>query len=93
MARALDALGQVEAALQTAEAALARDPDNFPSRLHSATLLARLGRGEEGGKAVEEVLRLVPYFDRRRARDWLVSQDDAFVSEYIEGLRLAGLPE
>jgi tetratricopeptide (TPR) repeat protein len=93
MARALDALGQVDAALQTAEAAMARDPDNFPSRLHSATLLARLGRAEAAGEAVAEVLRLVPYFDLRRARDWLMSQDDAFVSEYIEGLRLAGLPE
>ncbi|MCH8154398.1 MAG: tetratricopeptide repeat protein, partial [Proteobacteria bacterium] len=93
MARALDALGEGDAALQTAEAALARDPDNFPSRLHSATLLARLGRGEAAGKAVAEVLRLVPYFDLGRARDWLVSQDEAFVSEYIEGLRLAGLPE
>ncbi len=43
--------------------------------------------------SVAEVLRLVPYFNLRRARDWLMSQDDAFVSEYIEGLRLAGLPE
>ncbi len=51
------------------------------------------GRGEAAGKAVAEVLRLVPYFDLGRARDWLVSQDEAFVSAYIEGLRLAGLPE
>jgi tetratricopeptide (TPR) repeat protein len=93
MARTLDMMGQSEAALEAVEAALARDPDNFPARLQAATLLARCGQTDAARDAVSEVLRLVPYFTLDRVRDWLLNRDEDFVATYIDGLRKAGLPE
>jgi TolB-like protein/Tfp pilus assembly protein PilF len=93
MARTLDMMGQSDAALDALEAALARDPDNFPARLQAVTLLARSGKTDAARDAVSEVLRLVPYFSLGRVRDWLLNRDEDFVATFIDGLRQAGLPE
>ncbi|MDH3737988.1 MAG: tetratricopeptide repeat protein, partial [Alphaproteobacteria bacterium] len=93
MARTLDALGQPDQAREAVEATLARDPDNFPARLHAASLLARAGQDDAARAAVSEVLRLVPFFTLDRAGDWLLNRDEDFVAAYVGGLRKAGLPE
>ncbi len=93
MARAHDAAGEPDKAAELAMQALAREPSNFPSLLHLASLHARAGRDAEAREAAASVLRLVPNFTVGLTRKWLQTRDETFAAAYAEGLRQAGLPD
>ncbi len=93
MARALDACGQPERAVEVARSALELRPENFPSQLNLASLLGRAGQSEEAARYVAGVLRRAPNFNLRQAQLWLSTRDRPFEAGYLDGLRKAGLPE
>lgn len=92
MARARDAMGEPEKAIELAERVLARDPDNFPALLHLASLYARAGRDPEAREAAASVLRRTPGFKVGFTAKWLMTRDEAFAATFAEGLTKAGLP-
>ena len=58
--------------------------------------LALLGRLEEAGAATQAGLALDPNFTVRRFRSGATSNNPTFLAQrerYIEGMRLAGVPE
>jgi tetratricopeptide (TPR) repeat protein len=57
-------------------------------------VLGRLGRLDEAAAAREELLRRRPEFSCAFAQDeFFYVRDDALVTRFVEGLRLAGVPE
>jgi len=93
MARAHDAMGEPEKAIELAGQAIAREPNNFPALLHLASLYARAGRDEDARESATSVRRLVPNFTVALAGKWLKTRDETFAAAFAEGLRKAGLPE
>lgn len=93
LARALDAVGRQDDAMEQLRLALAREPDNFPSHLQIASLAARRGDHDASKASAAFVLRAVPDFNLKIARTWLVTKPGTFVDSFIDGLRLAGIPE
>ena len=93
LARALDAVGRQDEAMEQLRRALSREPDNFPSHLVIASLAARMGNEAASRESAAFVLRAVPDFNLKIARPWLVTKAGAYVDSFIEGLRLAGIPE
>lgn len=61
-------------------------------RLLAATY-AQLGRLEDARRAAAELLKLNPDFSIERYSSRAPYRDKALVARYVEGLRLAGLPE
>ncbi|WDZ79711.1 adenylate/guanylate cyclase domain-containing protein (plasmid) [Ensifer adhaerens] len=61
-------------------------------RLLAATY-AQLGRLEEARRAADELLKLNPEFSIERYGSRAPYRDEALLARYVEGLRLAGLPE
>jgi len=93
MARAHDAAGDPEKAIELAEESLAREHNNFPALLHLTSLYARAGRDAEARDAATDVLRLAPNFTVALAGKWLQTRDETFAAIFAEGLRKAGLPK
>jgi tetratricopeptide (TPR) repeat protein len=93
LARALEAVGRFDDAMAQLRLALKREPDNFPAHLQIASLAARMGDHETSKVAASFVMRTVPDFNLKTARPWLVTKPGAFVDDFIDGLRLAGIPE
>ena len=93
LARSLDAVGRFDEAIVQLRRALSREPDNFPAHLQIASLAARMGDHETSEASSSFVLRTVPGFNLAAARPWLVTKPGPFVDNFIEGLRLAGIPE
>jgi hypothetical protein len=59
-----------------------------------ASLLAIGGRNQEARRAIDTLLERHPGYSTETARsDFFFCSDQALVQRYIEGLRLAGLPE
>lgn len=81
-----------QAALAPLEEATRRNPNFVPPRLKLAATYARLDRSAEAERTIVEILRIKP--DYRVAlevdRPFHNPQD---LEHYLEGLRLAGLPE
>jgi adenylate cyclase len=61
-------------------------------RLLAATY-AQLGRLEEARRAASELLKINPDFSIERYTSRAPYQDKALLAKYVEGLRLAGLPD
>lgn len=83
-------------ALSFLEAAVARRPGFTRPRRALAATLARLGRREEAACALTPVLRAEPgaSLERERAHHTrLRGTDSPAVEHWLDGLRLAGLPE
>jgi len=93
IARAHDALGDRDAVYDTLDRVLKQQPDNFPCRLHSASLLGRDGRLVEAREAIREVLRLVPGFNLGQVDRWLLTPMPDYLSKFKGGLHAAGLPK
>ena len=81
-----------EAALAPLQEATRRHPKFVPPRLKLAATYARLERTQEAEESVAEILKIKP--------DYCVAleidrpfRDPADLEHYLEGLRLAGLPE
>jgi TolB-like protein len=87
-------LGDLEAA-----ASLARQAVRVPNAKHwpfavQAAALGLLGREAEARRAVAELLARHPNYTTETARsDFFFCRDTARVDRFVEGLRLAGVPE
>ena len=92
-ARALDAAGNQEDALDTVREGLARQPNNFPCLLQLASLLGRRSEIAKAAEALASARLLSPDFMLGRVDQWLMTRDDAYTAEFKEGLRIAGLRE
>jgi adenylate cyclase len=84
--------GNYEAALAPLQEATRRHPKFVPPRLKLAATYARLQRTEEANEAVAEILRIKPDYRVALESD-RPFRDPADLEHYLEGLRLAGMPE
>ena len=81
-----------QAALAPLREASRRNPNFISPRLKLAAALARLGNVEEAKEAVAEILSINPDYNVQLEAD-RPFRDPADLEHYLEGLRLAGLPE
>lgn len=81
-----------QASLAPLKEASRRNPNFVPPRLKLAAAYARLGQKEEAKKTVSEILRIKPDYCIALEQD-RPFRDRADLEHYLEGLRLAGLPD
>jgi adenylate cyclase len=93
IARSYDAVDDQDRALDVLNQAIARQPDNFPSQLHLASLYGRSGDIDRARQAADIVLRQVPGFSIEQASSWLLTPLRDFEEKFKDGLRKAGIPE
>jgi len=58
-----------------------------------ATSRARLGRLNEATAAIEQLLSIEPDLTRTKLQDRLWHQEANVLNPFLDGLRIAGLPE
>ncbi len=93
LANALEQMGRDEEAIETLCAAIVRDERYFSAHLRLASLFALNGSLEEAKSEVAEVLRLAPQYNLSRAASFYLAADSSIQERFVEGLRMAGLPE
>ena len=85
--------GQFDEAAALATRALADNPRYAIGYRVAAASLAQLGRQDEAAELVAKMLDIEPEFTMTKLRARLTYMHDEARARYIEGLRLAGLPE
>ena len=93
MAIACVQAGRDEAAIDHARKAIVQAPSYSAPYRALAAAAAHLGREVEAADAIAKVLELVPNDSVSYTRDRSSYRDTPGVQRYLEGLRLAGLPE
>ena len=94
MATAYFLAGDYDTAVMWAERAVSEQPDFVLGQRVRAVAYALSGRLDEARRAMAELLRLVPRMRVSNVGDWMPRyRRPEDVARYIEGLRLAGLPE
>ncbi|MDP6564760.1 MAG: adenylate/guanylate cyclase domain-containing protein [Alphaproteobacteria bacterium] len=93
MAIAYVMLGKDEAAADLAERAMIRTPGYSAVYRAMASACGHLGRTEEARQSVETLLALVPGETVTAVRARSGYADNAFANRYLDGMRLAGLPD
>jgi TolB-like protein/class 3 adenylate cyclase/Tfp pilus assembly protein PilF len=86
-------LGRYEEALARFEKAVEKNPEFIGGLRFLAATQAHLGRIDDAEWTVEEILLLEPDDTLARERVWLSYVQAEDIERYIEGLRLAGIPE
>jgi adenylate cyclase len=74
-------------------AAVEREPEYFSGHLRLAALYGLAGRSEEARYQVSELLRINPRFDVSRAEAFIGLGNPESLRRFVEGIRLAGVPE
>ncbi|MGE0225412.1 MAG: winged helix-turn-helix domain-containing protein [Acetobacteraceae bacterium] len=88
------ALGDLDAAMVFARRAMRVPTTNHWPFATLAALLGLLGREYEARRAVEGLLSRYPDYTTETAEsDFFFCADDVLVNRYLEGLRLAGVPD
>ena len=82
-----------EEAARSARKALAQNPCFAPSMRVLAASLARLGRLDNAGQILKQLLRLEPHLTITALRSRLRHMDETALARFLEALRIAGLPE
>lgn len=85
--------GRFEDAARCAESAFREQPNLLTPLLILAASLAHLGRREDAGRLVPEILRLSPSYRLSRVKDRAPFRKPQHIALLTDGLRLAGLPE
>ncbi len=93
LANALEQLGRDAEAVDVLEMAVARDPEYFAGHLRLASLYGLTGRIDDAKMQAAEVLRINPRFNLSRAPSFYLTAIPDFLERFMDGLRLAGLPE
>ncbi len=93
LANALEQSGRDAEAVDILQTAVARDPDYFAGHLRLASLYGLAGRLDEARTQAAEVLRINPRFDLSRAPSFYITANPDFLARFVDGLRMAGLPE
>jgi len=91
--RAYYTLGRIDEAITALEQARSRNPNAVPVRLHLAASYARAGRLGDAEWEVEELLAISPTDTLGQLRNAHPVDDPRSMTELIEDLRRAGLPE
>ena len=86
-------LGKYEQAIEMARKSLHQDAAAYGSLVTLAGSYARLGRNEEAGRCVDELLRLIPRYSLRALRKNPVYVHPELIENLVESMSLAGLPE
>jgi tetratricopeptide (TPR) repeat protein len=84
---------QFEEAASWARKALARNPRSTRSLRLLAASLAKAGERTEAADVIREILAIEPELTIGRIRARLNFWPEAILSEYADGLRIAGLPD
>jgi TolB-like protein len=87
------AAGRFEQAVECAKAALAQNPRFTRTLRVLAASLAHLGRVECAARAMRELLRIEPHLTAEELRWRLRHMHGDVLEPFVEGLRVAGLPE
>jgi tetratricopeptide (TPR) repeat protein len=82
-----------EIALEAAEAAIEKAPKYALALRAKPSALAKLGRLDEARDALKEFLAVSPNYTVARGRSVLSFRNEADFEHYMDGLRMAGLPE
>jgi tetratricopeptide (TPR) repeat protein len=85
--------GDYEEAVSWAKKTIAVRPGSPAGWRYLAASLAHLGRLEEAREARDQLLRVMPHDNLRLVRAYLPSANTDRMKRYVEGLRIAGLPE
>jgi adenylate cyclase len=88
--------GQYEKAAEMFRKAIQKNPQVYLGYLGYAISTSMLGRTEEAGSAVKELLRVNPHFSTEQFREFTSRvgiKDQTAVDKFSEALRKAGLPE
>ena len=85
--------GEAESAEAICTDVLVQCPEDANFLCLSARALLKLGRLDEAQSALEEALQLLPEYSLENTRASLAAADPEFRERYIDGLRMAGLPE
>jgi adenylate cyclase len=93
LANALEQLGRDAEAVDVLQMAVAQDPDYFAGHLRLASLCGLTGRIDDARMQAAEVLRINPRFDLSRAPSFYLTANPDFLERFVDGLRMAGLPE
>ena len=93
LANALEQLGRDADAIDILQTAIARNPEYFAGHLRLASLLGLAGQIEEAKMQADQVLRINPRFDLSRASSFYIATNPDFLERFVDGLRVAGLPE
>jgi len=86
-------LRQYELAARLFEQIVERNPHFLLGRLYLAASYAHSGRSDDADWEIQEVLTLSPEINLAFERERAPYQDPADLSHFIDGLRMAGLPE
>jgi tetratricopeptide (TPR) repeat protein len=87
------AAGQLEEATSCAKRALAQNPRFAGTLRVLAASLAKLGRADDAAQVLQQVLKIEPGLTLTKLRRRVRQQDESVLSPYLEGLRMAGLPQ
>jgi TolB-like protein/Flp pilus assembly protein TadD len=86
-------LERYDEALERFEIVVGRNPAFVGGLRYLAATQAHLGRVEDAEWTVEELLLLAPDNTLAKEREWLSYTQEEDIQRYIEGLRIAGIPE
>jgi TolB-like protein/Flp pilus assembly protein TadD len=87
------AAGRFEEAVACAKRTLAQNPRFTRTLRVLAASLAKLGQIEGARQVMQDMLRIEPHLTVTKLRWRLRHMDESVLSPFLEGLRLAGLPE
>ena len=93
LSRAYEGNGQMELAYSVCQDGLCKYPDFFALIMSKVSLLARDGKQDEAKSSLGQFRDIAPHFKNRFTGKYLFIDDDAFCARYVEGLKIAGLPD
>ena len=86
-------LGEYEQAADWATRALRTPITQIWGNCVQTAALAKLGRNEEAAEALGDLLARRPEMTLAKVNETYPVSDQAYLDDYLDGLRLAGLPE
>ncbi len=86
-------MGRYDAALETLQRTINRNPEALTAHVYIAASYGLLGQAEQARQALDEVLRLYPDFSRSWVGTFMPYKREADSERLLEGLRKAGLSE
>ena len=86
-------LERYDEALKQFEEVAGRNPEFIGNLRFLAATQAHLGRTDDAEWTAEEILTIEPDDTLAKEREWLSYTQEEDIERYIEGLRLAGIPE
>ncbi|MBT6138766.1 MAG: adenylate/guanylate cyclase domain-containing protein, partial [Rhodospirillaceae bacterium] len=93
LARSLIALDKLDEALAISDEILSLEPSFVQAWVQKAYIFNRIGRSDDAGQAIKEVMRLAPNLRLEHIPGFFLLNDTVILNRLLDGLREAGLPE